>query len=153
MTVSAAATTPDRKVSYTAAQAARLSGCSLSQLRHWARSDLVPPSGAHRGYEFRDLVALRVVRSLLDAGLPSSKLRSAVRFLRDSGEDLASLKLVTDGRHAWACHDDGQILDALRAGQLALFVAVDQVTAHVEAEVRAFTAERDEFVERLVQEH
>ena len=69
--------------------------------------------------------------------------------MRDSGDDLASLRIVTDGRNVWACHDDGQILDALHAGQLALFVAVDQVAADVDAEVRAFDAERAAFVERL----
>ena len=59
-------------------------------------------------------------------GLSSTRVHAAVRWVRESGDDLASLRLVTDGRNVWACHDDGQILDALRAGQLALFVAVDQ---------------------------
>ena len=49
----------------------------------------------------------------------------------------------------WACRDDGQILDALRAGQLALFVAVDRLAADVEAEVRAFDRERAAFVAQL----
>ena len=75
----------------------------------------------------------------------------AVRWVRESGDDLADLRLVTDGRNVWACRDDGQILDALRAGQLALFVAVDRVAADVDAEVRAFTADRAAFVERLRQ--
>jgi DNA-binding transcriptional MerR regulator len=139
-------------VGYTAAQAARLSRCTVSQLRYWARSGLVPPTEADtRGpkYSFRDLVALRVVRSLLDAGLTSMRVHMAVRWLRESGDDLAGLRLVTDGSSVWACRDDGQILDALHAGQLALFVAVDSLAAEVDAEVRAFDAERAAFVERL----
>ena len=132
---------------YTAAQAAKLAGCTVSQLRYWSRSQLVTP-GAD-GYSFRDLVALRVVRSLLDAGLSSTRVHAALRQVRDSGEDLASLRIVTDGRTVWACHDDGQILDALRAGQLALFVAVDRVVADVDSEVRAFDADRTAFVEQL----
>ena len=88
-------------------------------------------------------------RSMLDAGLPSPRIRVALDAVRDAGHDLSSLRLVTDGRHVWACHDDGQILDALRAGQLALFVSVDQVAADVDADVRAFSLERAEFVERL----
>ena len=72
-----------------------------------------------------------------------------MRWLRESGDDLVDLRLVTDGRNVWACRDDGQILDALHAGQLALFVAVDQLAAEVDAEVRAFDAERAAFVERL----
>jgi hypothetical protein len=57
--------------------------------------------------------------------------------------------MVTDGDHVWACRDDGQILDALRHGQLALFVAVDRMAAEVDAEVRAFAQDRQSFVDGL----
>jgi hypothetical protein len=92
---------------------------------------------------------LRVVASLLESGLPLARIQRALRYLVDSGEDVAGLRLVTDGDAVWACRDDGQILDALRQGQLALFVAVDRMAADVEAEVRAFDAERREFVDGL----
>jgi DNA-binding transcriptional MerR regulator len=136
-------------VDYTAAQAARLADCTISQVRYWSRSDLVVPSGTDRRYEFRDLVALRIVRALLDAGLTSHRVRAAVSTVRDHGDDLTAIRLVTDGSRVWICYDDGQILDALRSGQLALFVAVDRVASDVEADVRAFTAERDAFVQQL----
>jgi DNA-binding transcriptional MerR regulator len=137
-------------VSFTAAQAARLTGCSLSQLTSWERLGLVvPPPGRTHPYTFQDLVALRVVASLLDAGLSLARIRRAVQYLVESGEDVAALSLVTDGDTVWACRDDGQILDALRHGQLALFVGLDRVTADVAAEVHAFDAERQEFVDGL----
>ena len=94
-------------------------------------------------------MALRVVAALLESGLPLTRIRRALRYLVDSGEDVAGLRLVTDGDTVWACRDDGQILDALRHGQLALFVAVDAMAADVEAEVRAFDAERRAFVDGL----
>lgn len=133
---------------FSAAQAARLADCAPSQLDYWARSGLVSaePDGP---YSFRDLVALRMVRSLLDAGLPLARIRRAVTALLDAGEDLAGLRVVTDGEHVWACRDDGQILDALRHGQLALFVAVDRIAADVDADVRAFSADRQSFVDGL----
>jgi DNA-binding transcriptional MerR regulator len=138
-------------VSYTVAQAARLTGCTASQVRHWSRSELVVPSEPDARYGFRDLVSLRVVRALLDAGLPSARVRVALQALRELGDtDLAGLRLITDGRTVWSCHDDGQILDALRHGQLALFVAIDRVAEDVESEVRAFQDERDAFVDGLV---
>jgi DNA-binding transcriptional MerR regulator len=137
-------------VSFTAAQAARLTGCSLSQLSSWERTGLVAPTpGPMARYSFQDLLALRVVASLLDAGLSLARIRRAVQYLVESGEDVAALSLVTDGDTVWACRDDGQILDALRHGQLALFVGLDRITADVEAEVRAFDAERQEFVDGL----
>ncbi|HEX6310030.1 MAG TPA: helix-turn-helix domain-containing protein [Acidimicrobiia bacterium] len=133
--------------SYSAAQAARLTGCTEAQLRSWGRVGLVAPRDGR--YSFRDLVALRVVASLLDSGLSLVRIRRALRYLVDSGEDVAGLRLVTDGETVWACRDDGQILDALRHGQLALFVAVDRVADDVEAHVRTFDAERRAFVDGL----
>lgn len=134
---------------FSSTQASRLAHCSVSQVRHWARTGLVVPSGGPGSYAFGDLVALRVVRSLLDAGLSLARIRRAVEHLAAVGEDLAGLRLVTDGATVWACRDDGEILDALRAGQLGLFVAVDRFAAEVDAEVRAFEAERSAFVESI----
>ena len=143
--------TTTNSLSFSVAQAARLAGCTASQLRHWARSGLVQPSAGSGRYDFRDLVALRVVRSLLDAGLPSARVRVAIESLRRIGDDdLARLRLVTDGTRVWSCSDDGQILDALAHGQLSLFVAVDRVAADVDAEVKRFDAERAAFVDELV---
>ena len=137
-------------MSYSAAQAARLAGCSASQLQHWARTAVVTPSEPDGRYSFGDLVALRVVRALLDTGAPSARALAAVRALRDEGDDLAAVRLVADGRQIVVCRDDGQLLDALGSGQLALFVAVDRVAAQLEIDVRNFTRERAEFVDHLV---
>ncbi|HSO95302.1 MAG TPA: MerR family transcriptional regulator [Acidimicrobiia bacterium] len=136
---------------FSAPQAARLTGCSASQLNYWHGCGLIVARGDELDgpYAFRDLVALRMVRSLLDAGLPLARIRRAVAAILDTGDDIAGLRVVTDGEHVWACRDDGQILDALRHGQLALFVAVDQMAADVDAEVRAFSQDRQTFVDRL----
>jgi len=139
-------------VTYSALQAARLSGCSPAQLDSWVRTGLL--GDEHPGsFTFRDLVTLRMVRSLLDAGVSRARVRRAVDELRRAGEDLAGLRLVTDGDRVWACRDDGQILDALRHGQLVLFVAIDRMAEDVGADVRAFDRERQSFVDRLRGDH
>ncbi|MDQ1429710.1 MAG: hypothetical protein QOF40_312 [Actinomycetota bacterium] len=139
---------------YTSIQAARLSGCSTAQLDAWRRIGLLVPDETEPGgpYSFRDLVALRMVASLLDAGLPMRRIRRAVTELVRIGDDIAGLRLVTDGETVWACRDDGQILDALRHGQLALFVAVDRFADEVEHEVRDFDDDRRAFLADL-QDH
>jgi len=140
-------------LAFTAIQAARLSGCTTAQLAAWRRIGLVVPAADDPAtpYSFRDLVALRRVASLLDAGLAMPRIRRALSELVTAGEDIAGLRLVTDGESVWACRDDGQILDALRHGQLALFVAVDRFAEEVDAQVRAFDAERTAFVDTLRQ--
>jgi hypothetical protein len=94
-------------------------------------------SGGPR-YGFRDLIAVRVVVALLDAGLSLARVRRALHHLVAAGEDLAGLRLLTDGDRVWACRSDGEILDTLRGGQLVLFVDVDHFLA--------FDAERREFL-------
>ncbi|MBI2168974.1 MAG: MerR family transcriptional regulator [Actinobacteria bacterium] len=136
---------------FTAIQASRLTGCSISQVRYWDKIGLVSPGrGTGRArYAFRDLVGLRLVRSLLDAGLSLQRIRKAVEFLVSSGEELAGLRLVSGGDRVFACRSDGEVLDALGGGQLALFLSVDSVAREVEADVRAFTDERQAFVDTL----
>ena len=134
---------------FTAAQAARLTGTTASQVAYWSRTGLVVPDGRPACYSFRDLVALRVVGALLASGLSPARVRRAVRHLLDAGEDVTGLRIVTDGDRVWACRDDGQILDALHQGQLALFVAVDAYADEVADEVATFERERDDFVESL----
>jgi DNA-binding transcriptional MerR regulator len=140
---------------FAAAPAARLGGCSRSQLGHWRRNGVVVPSEPDGTYSFRDLVALRVVVSLLEAGLPMVRVRAAVDVLRReasaarAGDELAGLRIVTDGVSVFACYDDGQILDALRNGQLALFVPVDRFARALRSDVETFGAERDDFLAQL----
>src|ERR1700710_121198 len=80
-------------------------GTTYRQLDYWARTDLVRPSlhdakgsGTQRLYSYRDLVELKVVKSLLDAGVSLQTARKAIDYLRSHlGEDLASASLVLDG--------------------------------------------------------
>lgn len=133
---------------YTPAQAARLSRCTTRRLEAWRRIGLVVPDRDDR-YSFRDLVQLRMVGALLDSGVPMSRVRRAVEALIAAGDDIAALSLVSEGDTVLACRDDGQVLDALRHGQLALFVPVGRLADEVGADVRAFDSERQSFVARL----
>ena len=62
---------------FTAEQASRFTSCTPHQLRYWDRIGLVKPSvqetggrpGVRRLYSFRDLISLKVIRSLLDGGM------------------------------------------------------------------------------------
>ncbi len=146
---------------FSAQQASQLTGCTQHQLRYWDRVDLVRPSiqgtggrpGVRRLYSFRDLVALRVVRSLLDNGMSVQRVRRAWDYLRRNAEmdsHLSEVKLVTDGQTIFrVASGDEELLDALRDGQLAFFVAIDSITRAVEEDVTRFELDRDSFLEIL----
>ncbi len=146
---------------YSAQQSSKLTNCSLHQLRYWDRVDLVRPSiqstggrpGVRRLYSFRDLVALRVVRSLLDNGMSVQRVRRAWDYLRrnaDMETHLADVKLVTDGVSIFrVAENDDQLLDALKSGQLAFFVAIDEIARSVEDDVTRFELDRERFLDIL----
>ena len=63
---------------------------------------------------------------------------------------LAEVKLVTDGRSIFkVAKEDNEVLDALREGQLAFFVAIDEITRSVEDDVTRFELDRTTFLQML----
>ena len=106
-----------------------------------------------RLYSFRDLVALRVVRSLLDNGMSLQRVRRAWDYLRREGDmdtHLSDVKLVTDGQSIFrVSSDEGELMDALREGQLAFFVAIDEITREVQEDVTRFELDRERFLTML----
>lgn len=146
---------------FSAQQACRLTGCTAHQLRYWDRVNLVRPTlqstggrpGRRRLYAFRDLVALRVVRSLLDNGMSLQRVRRAWDYLRrtaDMERHLAEVRLITDGHSIFrVASNDDEVIDALRYGQLAFFVAIGEITREVADDVTRFELDRDQFLEML----
>jgi len=103
----------------------RLTGVTYRQLDYWARTELVTPSitpasgsGSKRAYSYGDLLEVKVIKSLLNAGVSLSRARHAVECLRTSlGADLASSSLVLSDAGSVLAHDDGELVDLMRGGQ------------------------------------
>ena len=146
---------------FTAQQTSLFTACTAHQLRYWDKVDLVKPTiqttggrpGRRRLYAFRDLVALRVVKSLLDNGMSVQRVRRAWDYLRRTAEmdrHLAEVRLVTDGQTIFRiAENDLELLDALRQGQLAFFVAINEIARSVEDDVTRFDLDRERFLEML----
>jgi DNA-binding transcriptional MerR regulator len=132
------------EVGYGGPQVCKIVGITYRQLDYWARTDLLRPSlvdaqgsGSQRRYSYRDLVALKVIKSLLDAGLSLQTARKAVDYLRDHlGEDLASASLVLDGSRSVLVRKGDDLVDAVRHGQGVLNIVplaglVEQLEASI----------------------
>jgi len=146
---------------FTAHQATKFTGCTPRQLRYWDSIGLVTPSvqstggrpGVPRLYSFRDLVALKVVKSLLDGGMSLQRVRRAWDYLNRRAaldKHLGEVKLVTDGQSIFRiCRRDGEVLDALKEGQMAFFVAIDEIVRNVKGGVSEFQRDRERFIRAL----
>jgi DNA-binding transcriptional MerR regulator len=111
--------------SYSGAKAAEIVGITYRQLDYWARTDLVRPSvtdatgsGSRRRYSYRDLLELRVIKSLLDAGIRLELVREVFSYLRENlGEDVVAANLVIQGNQAVLVREGGELIDLVRQGQ------------------------------------
>ncbi len=100
-------------------------GITYRQLDYWARTGLLRPSivdasgsGSQRRYSYGDVLELKVIKRLLDAGLKLQQARQAVECLRgDLGGDVASAQLVLAGSRSVLAHSDGEVVDLLAGGQ------------------------------------
>lgn len=109
--------------------------------------------GVPRLYSFRDLVALRAIRSLLEGGMSLQRVRRAIQFLRKKAaleEQLSAVKLLTDGRTIFhVSRSERELLDALKQGQLAFFVAIDDAVARVDARSTRYLYDQQEFFDAV----
>ena len=137
---------------YSGKKAAEIVGISYRQLDYWARTDLIRPSvadaagsGSRRQYSYRDLLELKVVKSMLDAGIKLESVRTAFEYLRENlGEDVASARLVIGGGRAVLVKDDTELLDVIRSGQFVMtsLLSLDGVQQEIDtAIVDLFPAE------------
>ena len=137
-------------VGYRGPTACNVAGITYRQLDYWARTGLVEPtvreasgSGTQRLYSFRDILVLRVVKNLLDAGVSLPNIRTAIATLRDRGvADLAEITLMSDGTTVYECTSTDEILDLLKRGQGVFGIAVGRHIGDVEGTLAALPGER-----------
>jgi DNA-binding transcriptional MerR regulator len=114
---------------YSGTRAAQIVGITYRQLDYWARTELVRPSlsdasgsGSRRLYSYADLLELKVIKNLLDAGIKLESVRVVFDFLRAHMEtDIASAHLVIEGNQVVLCTGE-ELIDVLRRGQGVLNV-------------------------------
>jgi|SRR5688500_7073688 len=125
-------------------QVCKIVGITYRQLDYWARTDLIRPSiadsrgsGTQRRYSYRDLVELKVIKGLLDAGVSLQSARRAIEYLRDHlGEDIATASLVINGAGSVLVRTDGELVDLVRQGQGVLsIVALGGVKDELDAAI------------------
>ena len=125
-------------------------GITYRQLDYWARTGLVEPtvrsatgSGTQRLYSFKDILLLKIVKRLLDAGVSLQQIRIAVKHLRERGtEDLTTVTLMSDGASVYECRSADEILDLLQGGQGVFGIAIGGVWREIEGSLAELPSER-----------
>jgi DNA-binding transcriptional MerR regulator len=129
---------------YSGPQVCGLVGITYRQLDYLARTGLLQPSvasakgsGSRRAYSYADVLELKVIKQLLDAGVSLQSARRAVECLReDLGADVASANLVLTSTSSVLARSNGEVVDLLAGGQgvfniVPMAGVVDQLDADI----------------------
>ena len=140
--------------------ACNAAGITYRQLDYWARTGLVEPtvrsatgSGTQRLYSFRDVLLLKVIKQLLDAGVSLQQIRNAIQHLRERGtDDLTRVTLMSDGASVYECTSNDEVIDLLQRGQGVFGIAIGGVWRGIEGTLLELPSERAERAEPLTDE-
>ncbi len=125
-----------------------LTGLTYRQIDYWARLGVVKPSvkagqgqGSRREYSFKDLVALRVAKSLRDEGISLQKIKKSLAYMKrkyaEIKQPLAQWRFLTDGKTIFIVdRDQERILDTLNKGQLVIYMALGEIIEELQGEIR-----------------
>jgi len=112
---------------YSLRQVARVLAVPEHRLRYWSQTGFIVPTAGGGRYSFRDLIAVKVARALLDGGVPLRRVRRSLAALAKTlpGIDtsLAGLRIRCDHERVLVDGDDHSF--EASTGQLVLDFAVD----------------------------
>jgi len=147
------------KRTFPTAQVVELTGISRRKLHHWDCQGVVKPSaspasgrGSRRLYTYRDMLALRVVKSLRDHGISLQKVRKCVQYLRKrlpaASQALSFWTLLTDGATVYLVEHEQTLVDTVkRQGQMAwAVVCLTALDRELRQKVRRLSTRRVEEV-------
>ena len=139
---------------YRAPQVCNLVDITYRQLDYWARTELITPSiqaaqgsGSQRRYSFADIIQLKVVKRLLDAGMSLKKIRQAIEILAiqlETETPLADVTLLSDGNTIYAAHNPSEVVDVFRRGQGVFGIAVGPVQDELKGQIHELFPETQE---------
>lgn len=137
---------PDQAEGFSGRKAAEVVGISYRQLDYWARTDLIRPSlaeargsGTRRLYSYKDLLELKVIKTLLDAGLKLETVRSVFTYMREHlDEDITTANLVINGLNSVVVRSGEELIDVVQHGQGVLnILPLGGVKEEVDAQIVA----------------
>src|SRR5690242_122436 len=135
---------------YRGPTACSAAGITYRQLDYWARTKLVEPtvrsatgSGTQRLYSFKDILLLKIIKRLLDAGVSLQQIRIAIDHLRARGtDDLTQVTLMSDGASVYECRSADEVIDLLQGGQGVFGIAIGGVWKEIEGSLHELPSER-----------
>jgi len=137
---------------YTGSEVCNITGITYRQLDHWTSTKLVEASirnikgsGFHRIYSFHDILKVKLVNKLRDAGISLQKIRIAltnINKILGKNINITDISIFSDGQSIYVITDNNQMLDLLRKGQAVFGISLGPVHTETEAEIFSLYPEK-----------
>ena len=136
---------------YSSSEVCKIVGITYKQLDYYDRTNFIKPSvngaggcGSRRMYNFNDLMKLKIIKKLIEAGISLQKLRKTKKYLDDydnqheSNNSLLEQTLISDGNTVYACNSDREIIDTLKSGQGVFGIALGRVYSDLNGDIEKY---------------
>ncbi|GAA1910630.1 hypothetical protein GCM10009737_10080 [Nocardioides lentus] len=136
------------EVGYRGPTACNAAGITYRQLDYWARTGLVEPSlrggsGRQRLYSHHDILMLRVIKRLLDAGVSLQQIRTVILHLRDrESRELEQVTLMSDGDSIYEATSKDEVVDLLDSGEGMFGIAIGPLNRDLLSVLRELPGKR-----------
>ena len=130
---------------YTGPEVCNITGITYRQLDHWTTTKLIEASirnikgsGFHRIYSFQDIVKVKLVNKLREAGVSLQKIRIALSNVNEilgKNMKITDISIFSDGHSIYVITDNNEMLDLLRKGQAVFGISLGPVHTETEAEI------------------
>ena len=130
---------------YTGPEVCKITGITYRQLDHWTTSSLIKASirnlkgsGFHRIYSFQDIIQIKLVNKLREAGVSLQKIRIALQNIESvlgQNINLSDVSIFSDGKSIYVITDNDLMIDLLKKGQAVFGISLGPVQVEAEAEI------------------
>lgn len=132
---------------FTAKEVCKILRLEYSKLDYWARSGFFVPSiseangsGSKRLYSFLDLITLKVIKDLRDAGVTVPKLKKVIQYMLAKGNEVqnpfAGSVLITDSKKVFELTAEKEmVVDILNNGQLMWVICLGKLVKKLKNQV------------------
>ncbi len=137
---------------YTGPEVCKITDISYRQLDHWTTTGLIVASirnikgsGFHRLYSFNDIVLVKLVNKLREAGISLQKIRIALKNvskLLGKKQNITDLSIFSDGSSIYVISENDQMIDLLKKGQAVFGISLGPVHTETEAEIFSLYPEK-----------
>ena len=102
-------------------------------------------SGYHRIYSFQDIIKIKLVNKLREAGVSLQKIRIALKNVKQilgKNINISDVSIFSDGKSIYVITNNNEMLDLIKQGQAVFGISLGPIHTETEAEIHSLYPEK-----------